>query len=96
MKTKAEKSQKKKRSLLIRLALVLFAGYIIVMLVQLQMQINEKQATIDNLNAQIRETSEENGILENKVSNPSDVLDEKAREQGYVRGNEDVYIEVNR
>lgn len=96
MKTKAENSQKKKRSLLIRLALILFAGYIIVMLVQLQMQLDAKQAEINDKEAQKVVLREANEALENDVSHADEYLEQQAKKEGRVKGNEDVYIEVNR
>lgn len=86
---------KKKRSLLIRLALILFAGYIVVMLVQLQMQINDKQAEIDSKQAQIHAYQNQNADLQEKLENSDAYLDQQARENGYVAPNADVYIEVN-
>ena len=86
--------EKKKRSLFIRLALLLFAGYIVVMLVGLQMQINEKQAEIDKKQTQIREYQNQNADLQEKVENSDSYLEQQARENGYVSPNADVYIEI--
>lgn len=96
MRAQTDNKQKKKRSLLIRFALILFAGYIVVMLVNLQMQINEKQEVIDTKQAQIREYQNKNADLEEKVNNPDAYLDQVARDGGFVSPNADVYIEVNK
>lgn len=86
--------KKKKKSLLIRFALLLLAGYLVVMFVNLQMQINEKQAEIDQKQAQIHEYQNLNEDLQNKVDNKDAYIDQQARENGYVKPNADVYVEI--
>lgn len=93
-RTRADSSQKKKRNLLIRLALILFAGYVIVMLVQLQMQINASQTTIDDKTARKVALEEENDTIKDKLKNPDKVVEEAARANGYYKGNDDIHIEV--
>ena len=93
-RTRADSSQKKKRNLLIRLALILFAGYVIVMLVQLQMQINASQTTIDDKTARKVALEEENDTIKDKLEKPDDVLKEAAEAQGYYRPDQDIGIEV--
>ncbi len=86
---------KTKGSLLLRLALILFAGYIIVMLVQLQMQINSKQMEIDSIQAQIRELQEGNAVLEEELKSPDKAQEKAAQDQGYVGHDDDIYEEYN-
>ena len=93
-RTRADSSQKKKRNLLIRLALILFAGYVIVMLVQLQMQLNAKQTDIDDRTASINALEEENDVLKDKLKNPEKVVEKAAEDLGYYRPDQDIGIEV--
>ncbi len=85
---------KKKKSLLIRFALVLLALYLVVMFVNLQMQMNEKQVVIDQKQAQIREYQNLNEDLQSKLDHKDDYLDQQARENGYVKPNADIYVEI--
>lgn len=85
--------KKKKKNLLIRFALLLLAGYIAVLFVNLQMQINEKQTEIDRKQAQIHEYQNLNEDLQNKLDNPNAYLDQEARKNGYVKPNSDIFIE---
>ena len=85
--------KKKKKNLLISFALLLLAGYIAVLFVNLQMQINEKQTEIDRKQAQIHEYQNLNEDLQNKLDNPNAYLDQEARKNGYVKPNSDIFIE---
>ena len=92
---KAKRRQAKKNSVLIRIIVVAFIAFAFFKLVQLQMQINEKQAEIDAL----AERKEVQTIyiedLQNKVDNIDENLEQYLREGGYVGPNDQVYQFVN-
>jgi len=91
---KNETSKKKKTSLLVRIALLIFAVYIVVMLIQLQLEINDKQALINEMSDTITDTQRQNDDLQHKLDNPDQYLDQQARDEGYVHPGDDVYKEI--
>ena len=90
----AQTPKKRNRNLILRIALLVFAVYVIVTLIQMQLELNDKQAEIDELSQQAVELSLENEDQQHKLSNPSQYLDQQARDQGYVRPGDDVYKEI--
>lgn len=94
MKQTAAKPKQKKKSIFLRIALVAFAVYMVVVLVQLQMEISDRQKDIDSLQAQILQQQRLNEDLQNKVENTDLYLEQQARDDGYVRPGEDVFQEV--
>lgn len=90
---KSKNNSKKTRSILFRIALLVFICYVAVVLIQLQLEINDKQAEIDSKQAEIQEYEHLNGDLQNKVDNEDLYIGQQARENGYVAPNADVYVE---
>lgn len=86
-------SQKKKKSIFLRLSLLAFAVYVIVMLVQLQLQIQQRQQDIDTLAAQAEELTRLNEDQQHLLDNPDRYLEQQARAKGYVLPGEDVFKE---
>ena len=91
---KGKKKTKTKRSFFLRFALLAFAVYIVVILVQLQMDISDKQDRIDELDQKIVKYNTENEELIEQGDNYKDYLEKKAREQGMLKPGESVYIET--
>ena len=91
---KTQTTKKRKRSLFLRIALLVFSVYVIITLIQLQLTINDKQAEINETSDSITDYQRENEALQNKVDNPDQYLDQQAREQGYVNPGADVYKEI--
>ena len=91
---KAQTSKKKKRNLFLRIAVLVFAVYIIVTLIQLQLTINDKQSEINETSEAITDKQRENDDLQHKLDNPDQYLDQQARDQGYVHPGDDVYKEI--
>lgn len=85
----------KKKSLFFRIALVALAVYIVVSLIQLNLQLNEKQQL---LNDWIRKTEQQNLLntdLQSQGENYEDYLEQQAREeQGMAKPGETVLYEV--
>ncbi len=92
---KAKRRQKKKVSLVFRVVIVAVVAFGFFKLVQIQMQLNEKQAEIDALAE--RKAVEEIYLedLQDKVDNIDDNLEQYLREDGYVGPSDQVYQFVN-
>ena len=75
--------KKKKKSIFLRIALLAFSVYVIVMLIQLQLQINEIAAYVRM-----------NEDLQNKSDNYEKYQEQQARKQGLTRPEELILVEV--
>ena len=87
-------AKKKKTSFFFRFALAAFSVYVVVMLVQLQMEITDRQKKIAELDNSIVRQTAENEELQNQSDNYERYLEKKAREQGMARPGESIYIEI--
>ena len=86
--------KRKKKSIFLRIALLAFSIYVIVMLVQLQMELGARERDLDNLNQAITNQQMMNEEKKNQVADYEDYLDQQAREQGYARPGETIYKEI--
>ena len=78
------KSRRKKKNILLRVAVVAFSIYVIVTLVQLRMEINRIETDqIDVLKDKISEQKRANENLERQTENLEEYLEQQAREQGW-------------
>ena len=75
----AQATKKKKRNIFLRIALLIFAVYIVVTLIQLQLQINDTQAKINDKLIEKTELSEQIEEKKNKLENSERYLEEQAR-----------------
>lgn len=91
---RAAVKRRRKKSIFLRIALAAFSIYVVITLVQLQLEISEKQKKIEELAATIDLFQKENGELENLNRNYEESLERKAREQGMARPGETIYIEI--
>lgn len=93
MKTK--RRRKKKVSVVFRVVIVAVVAFGFFKLVQIQMQLNDKQSEIDALAE--RKAVEQIYIedLQNKVDNIDDNIEQYLREDGYVGPSDQVYQFVN-
>jgi cell division protein FtsB len=64
------------------------------MLVQLQLEINNRKDQLTELEISIQEETTENEALQNQCDNYEKYLEQKAREQGMARPGETYYIIV--
>ena len=85
---------KKKKNIILRVALVAFSVYVIVSILQLQLQLNQKQEQLDNIQTQLSQTREINNILQDKYGNRDEYLEQQARKQGLVKPGETVLVEI--
>lgn len=84
----------KKKSLLLRVALLALAIYIVVSLVQLQLQFDEKEREYNAKYAQLERQQEINRVLLNEVENSDAYLEQQARKQGMAKPGETILIEI--
>ena len=84
----------KKKSLLLRIALLALSVYVVVSLVQLQLQLDESQRRLDELNDQVHEQENINLILEDKLENSEEYLEQQARKQGMAKPGETILVEI--
>lgn len=87
-------AKKKKKSIFLRVALVAFSVYVIVMLVQLQMDIGKKQKQIDNLQNDIDIYRSMNEDIQNQSDNFEIYLEQEARDQNMAKPGEIVFKEI--
>lgn len=88
------KVKRKKKSILLRVALLAFSIYVVVMLAQLQLEIREKQKQIDTLKENIAAQQRVNENLTRQTENLEQYLRQQAYEQGWALPGEIVMIEV--
>ena len=86
--------KKKKKSIFLRIALLAFSLYVIITLVQLQMDIGNKQKQLDAGQENILLQQQLNGDLKSKLENPDEYIEQEARDQNMVKPGEIVMQEV--
>ncbi|MCI9415309.1 MAG: hypothetical protein HFJ79_09070 [Clostridiales bacterium] len=86
--------KKKKKSIFLRIALLAFSVYVIVTLVQLQLQIGNEQQRLNKLDEDIQRQVSLNEDIQNKTDNYEQYLEQRARERGMARPGEVIYKEI--
>ena len=84
----------KKKSIFLRIALLAFSIYVIVMLIQLQMQIEQSNERLVSLDANIAYQKQINGDIKNKVDDYETYSEQQAREQGMAIPGEIIFKET--
>lgn len=84
----------KKKSLLLRIALLALSVYVVISLVQLQLQLNEGQRRLDDLNDQLDTQLNTNVVLQDKLDGYENYLEQQARKQGMAKPGETVLVEI--
>lgn len=82
--------KKKKKNVFVRIALIALSIYVIVSLIQLQLQLNEGQRAVNALDAQIQAQNSYNEQLRDKTENPEEYLEKQARKQGKAKPGETI------
>lgn len=82
------------RNRLLVLAVLVFAVYVVVMLTQLQMELNERQAALDAIDQQIMEQQRANEDYQDKLDNYEKYLEEQVRQRGLARPGEIIFQEI--
>ena len=88
------KGSKKSGSIVLRVAVVAFSAYMLVMLAQLRLQIGERQKQIDDLQDSIQYQQQQNEDMQSKSDNYQVYLEQHAREQGMAVPGESIYKEA--
>ena len=75
-------------------AIAAFAVYVVVSIVQIQLQLNRGQEQLDDFNSKISQTKEVNALLQDKLDGYEEYLEQQARKQGLVKPGETVFVEI--
>ncbi|MCI9576337.1 MAG: septum formation initiator family protein [Clostridiales bacterium] len=99
MKVINGKPKRRKRSIILRIALLAFAVYIVVSIVNQQIQIGQKKQELSTvsqqLNAQNLKNEELKTALETGTTDSDEFIQRKAREElNYVKPNERVFVNI--
>ncbi len=84
----------RKKSLLLRIALLALSVYVVISLVQLQLQLDEGQQRLDKLNEQLDEQLDTNVVLLDKLDSYEEYLEQQARKQGMAKPGETILVEI--
>lgn len=89
--------KKKRKSILLRIAVFALAVYLVGSLVNLQLQISAKENELDDVNQQLREQTLKNEDLSALLDSGEDpeYIERMAREMGYVYPDEQVIVAIN-
>lgn len=85
---------RKKKSIFLRIALVVFAIYAIVMLIQVQLEISAREQTLADKQQLAAQLGAENSDMESQMENPDKLQEEQAYKDGYTYGGQEVYVET--
>lgn len=85
---------KKKKSIFLRIALVVFAIYAIVMLIQVQLEISAREQTLADKYQLADQLDKENNAMKEQMENPDKLQEEQAYKDGYAYGGQEVYVET--
>ena len=91
---KSKKAAKRRKSVILRVAIVAFAVYVVVSMVQFQLQLNNAQERLDKLNAQTAAQLEQNDVLQDQIDNSDAYKEQQARKQGMARPGETILVEI--
>ncbi len=84
-------TQKKKKNILLRVAVAAFAVYVVVQVVSLHFQLRNKREELSALESEIARQELINESLNEKLDNYEVYLEEEARDQGYSLPGEQIY-----
>ncbi len=90
--------KKKKSSLLLKIALVVLAAYLLYAIVQIQLDVSRQKAQVSELQIESEllqsKINEQNRLMSNETE--ADYMERIAREQlGYTNAGERVYVDAN-
>ncbi len=88
------KTIKKRKSIFLRVALIALAIYVVVSLIQLQLQLSDGQQTLDALSAQVANQQSVNAGLQDQINNYESYLEQQARKQGMAKPGETILVEI--
>ncbi len=91
---KNAKSAKRRKSIILRVAVVAFTVYVVVSMVQLQLQLSSAQERLDKLNEQTAAQEEINAVLQDQIDNSDAYKEQQARKQGMAKPGETILVEI--
>ncbi len=91
---KSKKAAKRRKSVLLRVAVVAFAVYVVVSLVQIQLELNNAQERLDKVNANTAAQLESNEVMKEQIKNSNAYKEQQARKQGMARPGETILVEI--
>ena len=80
--------------MILRVAVLAFAVYVVVSIVQMTLQLNAMEEKVAVLNAQAQVVETNKAALEEKIENYSAHLEQQAREQGMAKPGETIFVEI--
>ncbi len=86
--------KRRRRNRMMAIALTVFAVYVVVVLTQLQLELNERRAALEEIDRQIVEQQRTNDDLADKLNNYEKYLEEQVRQRGLARPGEIVFQEI--
>lgn len=91
------KTKKVKKSALIRIALVAFTIYVVVMLINVQVEINNRKKDISDVNSQITQQQTDNDEMRAAAENDdTDYIEQYARDKlDYAKPGEKIFVDVS-
>lgn len=100
MKVVAGKPKRRRRSWILRIALFAFAMYIIVSIVNQQIQIGHKKQELSVIQQQLTvqnlKNEELKSVIENGSTDSDEFIDRKAREElNYAKPNERIFVNIS-
>lgn len=91
---KKAKTAKRNKNIILRVAIVAFTVYVVVSMVQLQLQLSNAQERLDKLNEQTAKQVEVNEVLQDQIDNSDAYKEQQARKQGMARPGETILVEI--
>ena len=91
---KNRKAAKRRKSVILRVAVIAFTVYVVVSMVQLTLQLNSAQEKLDKLNEQTVAQEEINAVLQDQIDNSEAYKEQQARKQGMARPGETILVEI--
>ncbi len=91
---KSKKAAKRRKSMILRVAVVAFTVYVVVSMVQLTLQLNSAQEKLDKLNDKTAAQEEINEVLQDQIDNSEAYKEQQARKQGMARPGETILVEI--
>ncbi len=88
------KGKKKKKSMLLRIALVALSVYFLASLVRLRMELNAREKVKAEAENQVQVMQDEIALLNDKNSNAENDIEQEARDKNMAKGEESIFIEV--
>lgn len=87
-------TRSKRNSIILRIAVLAFSGYMLVVLAQLRMEIGERQKQLDELQDSIQYQQQQNEDMQSKSDNYKSDLEQRAYDRGMAVSGEIVFKEA--